>query len=53
MRLIAQAPLPCGEREGPKPKAWEGEGLPPFTGTHPHPSAASRLPPSPLRGEGL
>jgi hypothetical protein len=45
-------PLPAGEREGPKPKAWEGEGTSALRPTRPHPSAASRLPPSPLQGEG-
>jgi hypothetical protein len=47
-----KAPLPFREREGPKPKAWEGEGVPLLPPAVPHPSAASRLPPSPEMGEG-
>jgi putative oxygen-independent coproporphyrinogen III oxidase len=44
---------PLREREGPKPKAWEGEGCDVRDPHAPHPSAASRLPPSPARGKGL
>ncbi len=48
--ICAPTPLPAGEREGPKPKAWEGEGL--LYARH-----ALTLPlrgcPSPLQGEGV
>ena len=47
------APLPFRQREGPKPEAWEGEGLT-SASSNPHPPTASRrAPPSPPRGEGL
>jgi hypothetical protein len=52
------SPLPLGEREGPKPQAWEGEGtrlpyaLPLASCPHP-PVATRRAPPSPQVGEGL
>jgi hypothetical protein len=47
------APLPTGEREGPKPQAWEGEGPPSSLLMDPHPpTALRRAPPSPLQGEG-
>jgi putative oxygen-independent coproporphyrinogen III oxidase len=43
---------PLREREGPKPEAWEGEGLSGTPGTPPHPARAARESPSPARGEG-
>ena len=47
-------PLPCGERAGPKPKAWEGKGTPLLDRflsylrvPCPHPPTVA------LRGEGI
>ena len=43
---------PLREREGPKPKAWEGEGASIPLASPPHPARAARESPSPARGEG-
>ncbi len=51
-RALASLPLPAGEREGARAEGVgreRGSAEP----TAPLPSAASRLPPSPRRGEGL
>ncbi len=61
MTAILNTPLPLGEREGPKLKAWEGEGkrrLFDAVRSHLHralilPLLAQSAPPSALKGEGL
>ena len=58
--MARHVPLPLREREGPKPQAWEGEGMKYETSLRefafaslPHPPTASRrAPPSPEMGEG-
>jgi beta-carotene 3-hydroxylase len=50
LKAALRTPLPMRESEGPKPQAWEGEGTSRLGATPaacPHPSAATRLPPSP------
>src|SRR5260221_6500713 len=54
-KLLAFFPLPSREREGPIAEQWEGEGALATSRfilrQPPHPPA-SRVPPSPARGEG-
>ncbi len=56
-RRASKTPLPSGEREGPKPKAWEGEGTKAKPGSRcvppPSPPRPPPGPPLPPSGRGV